>query len=60
MMIEAPPLPFGNAAARWYYVLLKGLVARGHKDTAFGLRLPVGKGGRDRERPGLLFPGSGV
>jgi glycosyltransferase involved in cell wall biosynthesis len=33
-MIE-PPLPFGNAAARWYYVLLKGLVARGHRVTAF-------------------------
>ena len=34
VMIE-PPLPFGNAAARWYYVLLKGLVERGHKVTAF-------------------------
>jgi len=33
-MIE-PPLPFGNAAARWFYVLLKGLVARGHTVTAF-------------------------
>ncbi len=30
-----PPLPFGSAAARWYYVLLKGLVARGHRVTAF-------------------------
>jgi len=34
VMIE-PPLPFGNAAARWFYVLLKGLVARGHSVTAF-------------------------
>ncbi|MEO6393526.1 MAG: glycosyltransferase family 4 protein [Pyrinomonadaceae bacterium] len=34
VMIE-PPLPFGNAAARWYYVLLKGLVQRGHRVTAF-------------------------
>src|SRR6266581_4255011 len=34
VMIE-PPLPFGNAAARWYYVLLKGLVERGHHVTAF-------------------------
>lgn len=34
VMIE-PPLPFGNAAARWYYVLLKGLVARGHQVRAF-------------------------
>jgi glycosyltransferase involved in cell wall biosynthesis len=33
VMIE-PPLPFGNAAARWYYVLLKGLVERGHQVTA--------------------------
>jgi glycosyltransferase involved in cell wall biosynthesis len=33
-MLE-PPLPFGNAAARWYYVLLKGLVERGHRVTAF-------------------------
>src|SRR5207302_3925161 len=33
-MIE-PPLPFGNAAARWYYVLLRGLVRRGHAVTAF-------------------------
>ncbi len=34
VFIEAPD-PFGNAAARWYYVLLKGLVARGHTVTAF-------------------------
>src|SRR5258708_7811621 len=34
VMVE-PPLPFGNAAARWYYVLLKGLVERGHRVTAF-------------------------
>ncbi|HEX4948626.1 MAG TPA: glycosyltransferase family 4 protein [Blastocatellia bacterium] len=34
VMIE-PPLPFGNAAARWYYVLLNGLVARGHEVKAF-------------------------
>ncbi len=34
VMIE-PPLPFGNAAARWFYVLLKGLVERGHKVTVF-------------------------
>jgi glycosyltransferase involved in cell wall biosynthesis len=33
-MIE-PPLPFGNAAARWFYVLLRELVARGHRVTAF-------------------------
>src|SRR3954447_8527701 len=30
-----PPLPFGNAAARWYYVLVKGLLERGHRVTTF-------------------------
>jgi glycosyltransferase involved in cell wall biosynthesis len=34
VMIE-PPLPFGNAAGRWFYVLLRGLVERGHRVTAF-------------------------
>jgi glycosyltransferase involved in cell wall biosynthesis len=34
VMLE-PPLPFGNAAARWYYVLLRGLVDRGYRVTAF-------------------------
>ncbi|HEY2155977.1 MAG TPA: glycosyltransferase family 4 protein [Isosphaeraceae bacterium] len=34
VMIE-PPSPFGNAAARWFYVLLRGLVARGHRVAAF-------------------------
>jgi len=34
VMIEAP-VPFGNAAARWFYVLLKELAARGHRVTAF-------------------------
>ncbi|WP_422925814.1 glycosyltransferase family 4 protein [Singulisphaera sp. PoT] len=36
VMLE-PPLPFGNAAARWFYVLLKGLVARGHSVTAYAV-----------------------
>lgn len=34
LVLIEPPLPFGNAAARWYYVLLKGLVERGHRVTA--------------------------
>ena len=34
VMVEAP-LPFGNAAARWFNVLLRGLVERGHAVTAF-------------------------
>jgi hypothetical protein len=33
-MLE-PPLPFGNAAARWYYVLLRQLAERGHRVTSF-------------------------
>jgi polysaccharide biosynthesis protein PslH len=34
VMVE-PPLPFGNAAARHFYVLLKGLAARGARVTVF-------------------------
>ena len=34
VMVE-PPLPFGNAASRWFYVLLRQLVERGHHVTAF-------------------------
>src|SRR5690349_11065113 len=34
VFLEAP-IPFGNAAARWYFVLLRELVARGHRVTAF-------------------------
>lgn len=34
VLLEAP-IPFGNAAARWYYVLLRELVARDHRVTAF-------------------------
>ena len=50
VMVE-PPLPFGTAAARWYYVLLRGLVERGHRVTAFA----VCSNAADVERPG--FPG---
>ncbi len=34
VMID-PPSTFGNATAWWFYVLLKGLRARGHHVTAF-------------------------
>jgi glycosyltransferase involved in cell wall biosynthesis len=37
LVLTDPPLPFGNAAARWFYVLLKGLVERGHAVTAFAI-----------------------
>ncbi|MGL4419335.1 MAG: glycosyltransferase, partial [Gemmataceae bacterium] len=31
-MIE-PPLPFAGAVCRWFYVLVRGLVERGHRVT---------------------------
>lgn len=34
VFLEAP-VPFGNAASRWFYVLLRELVRRGHRVTAF-------------------------
>lgn len=30
MVLVEPPLPFGNAASRWFHVLLNGLDKRGH------------------------------
>ena len=50
-MIE-PPLPFGNAAGRWYYVLLRGLVERGHQVTA----LAACSAAADIEEARALFP----
>ncbi|CAN5847007.1 hypothetical protein BH23PLA1_BH23PLA1_16390 [soil metagenome] len=35
LVMNEPPLPFGDAAARWYYVLFRGLVERGHRVSAF-------------------------
>ncbi len=35
LLLPVPPLPFGSAAGRWFYVLLKGLVECGHHVTAF-------------------------
>ena len=51
VMIE-PPLPFGSAAARWYYVLLRGLVERGHRVTAFA----ACSSASDIERAASMFP----
>ena len=51
VMIE-PPLPFGNAAARWFYVLLRELVARGHRTTAFA----VCSKEKEIDEARLLFP----
>ncbi len=50
-MIE-PPLPFGNAAARWYYVLLKELVERGHRVTAYAACIKP----EEIEKARALFP----
>jgi glycosyltransferase involved in cell wall biosynthesis len=35
LVLPDPPLSFGNAAARWYSVLCRELVARGHRVTTF-------------------------
>ena len=42
VMVEAP-VPFGKAVARWYAVLLRGLVARGHRVTAFAACSDLGQ-----------------
>lgn len=47
------PVPFGNAAARWYYVLLRELVARGHRVTCFSA---CGKPSQIAEARRLLPP----
>lgn len=51
VMVE-PPLPFGTAAARWYYVLMRGLVDRGHRVTAFA----VCSNPADVEKAAAMFP----
>ncbi|MBD2214889.1 glycosyltransferase family 4 protein [Nostoc linckia FACHB-104] len=52
LVISSPPLPFGNADARWYYVLLKELVERGHRVTAFA----AGCTSEDISQAQALFP----
>src|SRR4051812_29171517 len=49
LVLNEPPLPFGGAAARWYYVLLRGLVARGHRVTTFAPAPQVDAAERARE-----------
>jgi len=51
VMVE-PPLPFGSAAGRWYYVLIRGLVERGHRVTAFA----VCSNPSDVEAAASMFP----
>ncbi len=35
VVLPDPPLPLGIAAARWFYVLVRGLQKRGHRVTTF-------------------------
>lgn len=37
VVLPNAPLPFGNAGARWYFVLCRELVRRGHRVTAFAV-----------------------
>jgi glycosyltransferase involved in cell wall biosynthesis len=52
LVFNEPPLPFGRAEGRWFYVLLKGLVERGHSVTAFAPCAMPGDAARALE----LFP----
>ncbi|MBX6312318.1 MAG: glycosyltransferase, partial [Isosphaeraceae bacterium] len=54
IILSDPPLPFGDAAARWYYVLLRGLVERGHCVSALAVCSDPRQGGQVAE----LFPTS--
>jgi glycosyltransferase involved in cell wall biosynthesis len=53
-MNEAP-LPFGHALGRWYWVLVRGLVERGHRVTAFA----TCANSDDMARVRALFPPPG-
>lgn len=52
LVMPDPPLPFGQAMGRWFYVLLRGLVERGHSVTALVSCNP----GPDAEKVRELFP----
>ncbi len=52
LVLIEPPLPFGSAAARWFYVLFRELVKRGHRVTAF----VAGNRQDDLDRAAELFP----
>lgn len=47
-----PPLPFGHAAARWFYVLLRELTRRGHRVTMFSACATE----REKAEAEALFP----
>src|SRR5438105_3560684 len=53
LVLTEPPLPFGGAMGRWFYALLRGLVERGHRVTAFVVcSVPA-----EIEETKRLFPG---
>lgn len=53
LVMQGPPLPFGTGAmGKWYYVLLKGLVERGHRVAAFATCTTAD----EVERSQVLFP----
>ena len=45
VVLPEPPKPFGGAATRWYYVLVGGLMARGHDVRVFAVDEAGGGGG---------------
>src|SRR5437763_121048 len=55
LVLIDPPLPFGSAAARSAFVLMKGLVARGHRVTA----LAACSKPEEMERARETFPAPG-
>jgi glycosyltransferase involved in cell wall biosynthesis len=55
LVMVDPPLPFGKAMGRWYSVLLKGLVERGHRVEA----LATCQTREEGERAEALFPAPG-
>src|SRR5436190_12926986 len=52
LVLNEAPLPFGHALGRWYSVLLRGLVERGHRVTAFATCADR----NDLQRTRELFP----
>ncbi len=52
LVLIEPPIPFGSAAARWFFVLLRELVSRGHRVTTF----VAGNRQADLAQTAELFP----
>ncbi len=52
LVLNEAPLPFGHAVGRWYSVLLRGLVERGHRVTAYA----TCANRKDMEPARALFP----